>query len=65
MRGWFAIAFVLFIILMPFVLLWVGYKEGYRCARRDVEDEKIGMLRCLRCDLYKKAMNEAKLTKGR
>lgn len=54
MNEWLGVGFVLLVILMPSVLLEVGYKEGYRCARRDIEDEKIGLLRCLRCDLYKR-----------
>jgi hypothetical protein len=53
MNEWLGLAFVLFVMAMPFVLIEVGYKEGYRNARRDIEDEKIGLLRCLRCNLYK------------
>jgi hypothetical protein len=53
MSKWLEILLVLLVTVMPFILLEVGYKEGYRCARRDIEDEKIGMLKCLRCDLYK------------
>jgi hypothetical protein len=53
-REWMGVAFVVLVIVMPFILLEIGYKEGYRTARRDIEDEKIGLLRCLRCDLYKK-----------
>ena len=54
MSEWFGLAFVLLVIAMPFIIIEVGYSEGYRNARRDIEDEKIGLLRCLRCGLYKR-----------